>query len=142
MTASVKLTRKGDIDTFEFDLPILDRISINYTGIPLEKRAGLARAFLSAAALSCYVGTLSDALETRKANVDSITAEAKVKTGENELGQRRVETMKLEVSVKMNEAHSTVFGECTEIMKKGCLVTSSIHDGIHMEYNLTSKYEG
>jgi len=142
MTANVKLTREGDIDTFDFGLPILDKLTIDYTGIPVEKRAGLARAFLSAAALSCYVSTLSDALETRKANVDNITAEAKIKTEDNELGQRRVESMGLEVAVKMSDTHADVFEECTKIMKNACLVTSSIHDGIHMEYKLTSKYEG
>ena len=49
--ANVKLVRKGDVDTFEFGLPALDKFTIDYTGIPEEKRSGIARALLSASAL-------------------------------------------------------------------------------------------
>jgi organic hydroperoxide reductase OsmC/OhrA len=139
---AVKLTRKEDRDTFDFGLPILDKLSIDYAGIPEEKRSGLARALLSASALSCYVSTLSHELKTRGVNADAINAETEIELKQNEIGQNRIKEMKLKISVKMNKADAHVFDECAKIMQNGCLATSSIHEGIPMKYNLTPEYEG
>ena len=139
--ANVKLVRKGDVDTFEFGLPALDKFTIDYTGIPEEKRSGIARALLSASALSCYVGTLSHTLKAKNMEAHTITAEAKLELNQNEMGQNQIEAMKIQVTAEIDKTDEHLFDECTEFLQNGCFITASIHDGIRMEYNLTTKQE-
>lgn len=141
MATNVKYIRKGDIDVIELGVAGLEKITIDFTGIPTEQRNGIAKALLSASALSCYVGAISGALEAREAKVDSIEAEAEIALGPNESGQGRVKEMKLATTVNMSESDAPIFDRCVKIMRHGCLITGTLHDGVAMEYTLNSKYE-
>lgn len=70
-----------------------------------------------------------------------IEAEAAIVLGPNEAGQGRVKDMKLDVVVNMDESNASIFDRCVKIMRNGCLVTGSLHEGIKLEYSLNSKYE-
>ena len=136
MAPHVKYTKKGDIHCIELGLPGLERIVIDYSTIPADQRSGLAKQLLAASALSCYVAALSGSLEARDAAYNSIEAEASMELGPNAVGQGRVKAMHLDVSVNLDSASMPVFERCARIMKNGCLVTGSLHEGIHMTYSL------
>ena len=82
------------------------------------------------------VAALSGSLEARDAAYNSIEAEASMELGPNAVGQGRVKAMHLDVSVNLDSASMPVFERCARIMKNGCLVTGSLHEGIHMTYSL------
>ena len=141
MAGTVKYTRQGDVHTFDIGLPGLEKIVIDHTGVPEEQRGGVAKQLLACAALSCYTAALAGALEARGAHYTVITAESGMELGANDVGQGRVRRMHLDVSVELPAQDSDIFNRCAKIMKKGCLVTGSLHEGIDMTYDLTPKYD-
>ena len=139
---SVKFEKNGDVLTFEFGLPGLEKLVVDYTGIPRDKRAGLAKTFLQAAVISCYTTALEASLEARGGNYETITAETALSFGKNTLGQGRVLAMTLSVDVNgLDRASSSCFERCAKIMRNGCLVSGSLEDGINMTYNLNGNYK-
>lgn len=140
MADSVTYTRQGDVHTFETGLPGFEKIVIDHTGLPEEQRAGVAKCLLACAALSCYASALAGSLEAREAHYSSISAKARMDLGANEAGQGRVRHIHLDVSVDLPQQDSEIFERCAKIMKKGCLVTGSMHEGIDMTYELTPNY--
>lgn len=141
MAGTVKYIRRGDVHTFEIGLPGFEKIVIDHTGLPEEQRGGVAKQLLACAALSCYTAALAGALEARGANYTEIAAEASMELGTNDIGQGRVKGMHLNVSVELPAKDSDIFNRCSKIMKKGCLVTGSMHEGINMTYELSPKYD-
>lgn len=137
----VKYSRQGNVHTIDFDIPAIDKIVLDFDKIPEEERAGLAKAFLAAANLTCYVGTLGSALTARGANFSAIDAVAHLELGHNENKQARVTGMNLDVKVTMDGDDDAIFERCQKILKNGCVVTGSVHEGIHMNYNLEAEYD-
>lgn len=140
MAPNVKYTKIGDVHTFETSLPDFEKIVIDQTNVPVDQRSGVAKQMLSCAALSCYTAALAGALDAREANYKSITAEASMEMGSNEVGQGRVKKMHLNVTVEIDENSADIFNRCVKIMRNGCLVTGSLHDGIEMSYNLKADF--
>lgn len=142
MSAPVaKYTRKGNVYTIDFGVPAIAPIVLDYDKIPEEERAGIAKAMLSAATLACYVGTLGTALEARGAEFEEISGEAHLVLGQNAKSQARITGIDINVEVNLSEDESDVFERCKKIMNNGCLVTASVHEGVHMNYNLTPNYD-
>lgn len=142
MASHVRYSKKGDVHTFDINLPGLEKIVIDHTGIAPEQRSGVAKALLEAAAIACYSASLAGALEARKANCKAITAEADINFGTNAVGQHRITGMKLDFSVELSPDDAPIFERCAKIMRNGCLVTGSLHDGMDMEYQLRAVYPG
>lgn len=140
MASHVSYRKEGDIHTFDINLPGLEKIVIDYTGVAPEQRSGAAKALLEAAAIACYSAALSGALEARNAHCDSITATADLDFGANAVGQHRITGLNLDFSVKLDPADAPVFERCARIMRNGCLVTGSLHDGMDVEYHLNAVY--
>lgn len=137
----VKYSRKGNVHTIDFGIPAIDNIIIDYDKIPEEQRAGLAKSLLSAANLACYIATLGSALTARGANFTEIDGIANIDLGHNENKQARVTGINLDVKVAMDGEDDSIFERCQKIMKNGCLVTGSVHEGIHMTYKLEAEYD-
>ncbi len=140
METAVVYTRKGDVHSFETGAAGLQTLTVDYTGVPAEERHGLAKQLLASSALACYGGMLSALLEVRKAHVAAITGKAFVDVGPNANGQGRVTTIRLEFRVDLPEAERALFERCAKIMQSGCLVTSSLHEGIAMSYDLDANF--
>ncbi|MDO5538046.1 MAG: OsmC family protein, partial [Desulfovibrionaceae bacterium] len=96
---------------------------------------------LMAAAIACYSSSLSGALDARKTRYDSITATSSLEFGTNAVGQKRITGMSLDFSVRMNGEDSAIFERVAKVMRNGCLVTGSLHDGIEMKYRLEADCE-
>ena len=138
MAPNVKYVKNGNVHSIELGVPGLERIVIDYSEIPVDQRVGLAKQLLAASALSCYVAALSGSLEARGASCEKIEAEAAISLGANSVGQGRVKAMDLSVDVNISADDMSIFERCARIMKNGCLVTGSLHDGINMEYKLNA----
>ena len=136
MAPNVKYTKIGDVHTFETSLPGFEKIVIDQTDVPADQRSGVAKQLLSCAALSCYTAALAGALDAREAKYKSITAEASMEMGPNEVGQGRVKKMHLDVTVEISEDSTDIFNRCVKIMRNGCLITGSLHDGIDVSNDL------
>ena len=101
---------------------------------------GVAKQLLVSSTLLCYCSSLIVALDSRKVEYSEITAEAKGELGNNSTGQGRLQKIQILVNVKLqNPEQQAVFERIQKIMKNGCLVTGSLHDGVHMDYDLTAK---
>lgn len=141
MSLEIKYHREGDVHIIETGNAALGTIRIDQTGIPQEERAGTAKQLLAASALYCYCAALDSALKARGAEYSTIDAVATIEAGKNARGLSRVNGIALKTKVKLDESDSAVFERCEKVMSYGCLVTSSLHDGIEVTYCLESDFE-
>ena len=141
MAQPVVYKREGDVHSFQTGVAGLENLTIDYTEVPSEERTGLAKQLLACSLLSCYGAMLATALEVRGADVTSIIGKATPEFGKSSTGQARVTKMKLEFTVHLDEDDAPIFDRCAKIMKKGCLLTGSVHDGIEMSYDLEPVFE-
>jgi len=137
----VVYTRQGDVQTFATGAPGLGTLVVDHTGIPAEERAGLAKQLLASSALACYGAMLAAVLDARKAHYTRIAGTATVELGPNAKGQGRVRHIHLEFSVDLPPAEQALFERSARVMQGGCLVTSSLHEGVEMTYSLVANYK-
>jgi organic hydroperoxide reductase OsmC/OhrA len=140
MSIQVKYHREGDIHTIETGNKSMGTIRIDQTGLPHEERAGTAKQLLGASALFCYCAAIDGFLKARAADYSAIDAEATVETGTNAKGLGRITSISIKTVVKMDEDDAAVFDRCQKGMRQGCLVTTSIHDGIEVTYSLEAEF--
>lgn len=141
MSIQIKYHREGDVHTIETGNPAIGTITIDQTGIPHEKRGGVAKQLLCASALFCYCAALDSALTTRGALYSAIDGVATLETGANEQGLGRITSIALETTVTISEDDASIFERCQKILRQGCLVTSSLREGIEITYTLDPKFD-
>ncbi len=139
---SVTYSRQGDVHTISTGGKALGSIVVDNTNIPATERGGTAKQLLAASALFCYCSALVGALDGRGAKYSDIKGTATLHVGGNDLGQGRVKKIDIEVRVTLPEEDLEIFERCSKIMRQGCLVTGSLHDGIEMAYDLKAEIEG
>ena len=133
---SVSYERAGGKQVIDTKSQVLGEISIDYAQIPEDQRGGTAKQLLAASTLHCFCGALAKALETRGAEYERITATATLETGMDEKKRARVTGITLDVTVHMDEDYGFIFDRVEKIMRKGCLITASLHEAFPMTYNL------
>lgn len=140
MAQEVLYMRAGDVQTLTTGLPGLETLTIDHTGVPVEERAGVAKQLLASSALICYGSMLAGALEARDVPFTALKGKATLTLGPNESGKGSIQRMLLEFSVTLPESSADVFERCAKIMKNGCLITSSLHDGFEVVHDLVAEY--
>ncbi len=135
----VSYSRQGEKHVIKTGNAALGDIVINTENIPAEERNGTAKQLLCSSALFCYCSALVSAMEARGLEYKSIKAEANLTAGNNANNVSRVLDIELDVKVEIDEDDYDTFERIQKVMRNGCLVTSSIHDGIHMNYKLTAE---
>ncbi len=138
---AVTYERVGSVQTIHTGSPVLGDLVIDNSGVPEEQRGGTAKQLLASAAMYCFCGALTKALETRGAKVDKMTAKATLETGLDEKKRARVAKITLDVAVHMDEEYAFVFERVEKIMQQGCLVTASLEGGFPVIYNLTHEFD-
>ena len=141
MQLSVKYHRDGDVHTIETGGAALGNIVIDNTNIPADQRGGTAKQLLASAAIFCYASALNAAMETRALKYQSLDVSAEMTVDANEKGQSRVQKIVITANVGIDEEDLDLFERVARVMKGGCLVTGSLHDGIEMEYKLNAVCE-
>ncbi|MCQ2444555.1 MAG: OsmC family protein [Mailhella sp.] len=141
MQLSVKYHRDGDVHTIETGGAALGNIVIDNTNIPADQRGGTAKQLLASAAIFCYASALNAAMETRALKYQSLDVTAEMTVDANEKGQSRVQKIVITANVGIDEEDLDLFERVARVMKGGCLVTGSLHDGIEMEYKLNAVCE-
>ncbi len=134
----VEYFRENEKHTIKTGNAALGDIVINTENIPAEERNGTAKQLLCASTLFCYCSALVSAMDTRGMKYGAIKAKANLTAGNNENNVSRVLEIELNVDVEIDEDDYDTFERIKKIMRNGCLVTSSVHDGIHMKYNLNA----
>jgi uncharacterized OsmC-like protein len=133
-TISVEYRRESDdIHVLSTGSPALPEIRIDYTGIPVDQRAGTATRLLCAAALYCQAATLGAALSSRGAKIGSLTGAAVPERGRDERGRSKVSKIALQMQVEVGAADQAVLNKCRLIMRNGCLITNSLESGVATE---------
>ncbi len=140
-TLSVSYSRNGDVHKIETGNAALGTLVIDNTGIPADARGGTAKQLLASSALFCYCSALVSALDARGVKYGELKATATLETGNNNDGQGRVKSIHIDVAVPLSEEDASTFERVEKIMKQGCLVTGSLHEGIHMTYALSPEYD-
>lgn len=141
MQLSVRYHRNGDVHTIETGGSALGSIVIDNTNIPADQRGGTAKQLLASAAIFCYASALNAAMETRALKYQSLDVTAEMTVDANEKGQSRVQKIVITANVGIDEEDLDLFERVARVMKGGCLVTGSLHDGIEMEYKLNAVCE-
>ena len=141
MHLTLSLHRKGNVSVIETGGQALKNIVIDNTDIPEEQRGGTAKQLLGAAALYCYAASLTAAMEARALRYTSLNLSATLDVGNNEKGQSRVLKITITADVGIDEDDIDLFERVARVMKGGCLVTGSLHDGIAMVYELNPVYD-
>ena len=136
MQLTVAYHRNGDVHTIETGGAALGNIVIDNTNVPADQRGGTAKQLLGAAALYCYAAALNAAMEARGLKYNSLDLTALMDVDANEKGQSRVLKISITANVGIDEEDLDTFDRVARVMKNGCLVTGSLHDGIAMEYKL------
>ncbi len=114
-----------------------DNIMLNQKCEACSENIGVAKQLLISSTLMCYSSSLIEAMNARKVQYSEILATATAELGKSQMGASRIVQISLDVKVRLeNDEQLAVFERCKKIMKHGCLITGSLHDGIHMEYSL------
>ena len=138
---SVTYEREGSVQKIHTGSPVLGDLVIDNSGVPEEQRGGTAKQLLASAALYCFCGALTKALETRGAKYDKIVGKATLETGLDDKKRARVAKIALDVAVHMDEEYGFIFERVEKIMQQGCLVTASLEGGFPVTYNLTHEFD-
>lgn len=141
MNMTISYSRQGDIHTIETGGAALPTIVVDNTNVPENQRGGTAKQLLGSAALFCYMSALLGSLDARGVKYESASATATLEVGPNDLGQGRVKKITIDATVTLSEEDASSFERVEKIMKQGCLITGSLHDGIQMAYNLHPEYK-
>ncbi len=136
----VSYLRDGDKHIIETSNPTLGKIVIDHEGVAPELKLGIAKQFLAAASLQCYCATLAQAMDARDFKYKSIKATANLFTGKNDQNLNKILNVDLDINVEIDEKDKEAFERIQKIMRSGCIVTNSIHDGINMNYNLQAEF--
>lgn len=138
-TFSITYSRKGDVHKIETGKGTLGDIVIDNTGVAPADQGGSAKQLLASAGLFCYCSALSGTMDARGIKYDSIEATGTLHMGFNDAGAGRIRKMTIDAHVKgLNADDPEAFDRVQKIMKQGCLVTGSIHEGIEVEYLLAA----
>ncbi len=132
----VSYKREGEKHIIDTGNAAIGNIVINTEGIPAEERNGTAKQLLCSSALFCYCSALVSAMDARGMKYKNISAVANLTAGNNDNNVSRVLEIELDVKVEIDEDDYDTFERIKKVMRNGCLVTSSLHDGIEMKYNL------
>ena len=140
MQVTISYTREGDVHTMKTGGGALPELVIDNGPVPPDQRSGTAKQLLGCAAVFCYMSALVGSLEARDVAYSNASATATLEVGGNELGQGRVKKITIDADVSVPEKNADVFARVEKIMRHGCLVTGSLHDGIEMAYNLHREF--
>lgn len=147
---TVEYTRQGeDAHFLAFGSKAFSDIKIDYAGMPLSQRGGTANRFLCASALYCYASTLAAAMTARGVKNMGLKGKATSETTKDEFQRTKINKIKIEVTVSLEDKYLPVLEKCKKIMEKGCFITFSLESGITVEHsiqnssntNLTSNIE-
>jgi osmotically inducible protein OsmC len=131
----VKLLDSGDY-LIKLNHSALKDIDVLLSKVPENKRAGVARALLSASALYCMTGSLNHSLLARKIPFSNIKGSVSVKMGKNQKGKDLIESIFLDIDVDVSDENESELDRCIKYLEDGCLITRSLENGIKVIKNI------
>lgn len=140
MEITINYTRQGDVHTMKTGGGALPELVVDNSAVPQDERGGTAKQLLGCAAVFCYMSALIGVLDSRGIAYSNASATATLDVGGNAAGQGRVKKIAINAHVSVAAKDQPVFARVEKIMRQGCLITGSLHDGIEMEYNLLPDY--
>lgn len=142
MQVNIMYNREGDIHTLKTEDGAFPGIIVDNTGLPEEKKSGTAKQLLGCAAVFCYMSALVGSMEARNVPFSHVSATASLEVGKNDMGLGRITKIIIDAHVTIPSDSEDTFSRVEKVMRKGCLVTASLHEGIEVEYKLNHICEG
>ena len=136
MDMKIMYSRTGDVHTLRTEGGPFPGVVVDNTGLSEEEKSGTAKQLLGCAAVFCYMSALVGAMTIRNVPYCDVSATATLTLGKNAMGLPRVTKITIDAEVVIPGDAEDDFKRVEKVMRKGCLVTSSSHEGIEMVYNL------
>lgn len=138
MAQEIKVTmvQDGDIYTVSTGSPTMKDIVMDYSDVGEDARGGNSSILLISAALSCFCGNIRAALAARGVVFRTITAHGTGHKEVNSDGAMRLKSIDIQVAVDLDDQYLPALEHCIRIVK-GCLVTSSIMEGINVTHEVS-----
>lgn len=133
-TFEVSYEQRQGIATIRTDVGVIGEIVMDSRNVPREKRGGNASALLVAAALTCFCGTLREALEARNIPFHSIHARGKGLKKSNPSGAVRLTSLDIDAAVDIDDQYAEALAHCISLVKE-CMITASLADGIKVTHS-------
>ena len=92
---------------------------------------------LSAAVGHCLCASLMFCVGKVRGEVDDLSADVRTKLAKNDRGRWRVESIKVDISLKMDEENQEKFTRCRELFEDFCIVTGSVRQGIDVDVDVS-----
>jgi len=138
----VAFEQVGDWDfKLTFNHIALKDIFIAFSKVPEDKRAGIARQFLSASVSWCTTVWFYYLLSESGVNIKDITSSSLVRMGKNEAGKNIVEGIDLDIVVDVPEENIEEFERCRSTVDKGFLLGRSLEKGINVNHSISLKHK-
>lgn len=125
----VTYEQSGGVAAIRTDVGVIGEIVMDSRNVPAEKRGGNASALLVAAALTCFCGTLREALEARNIPFRVIRATGRGMKKNNEFGAMRLASLDIDAVVDVDDDYAEALAHCIAIVRE-CMITASLADGI------------
>lgn len=143
MSVHVSLTRSEDGE-FTIDLGSAALPQIRYNPMLLDpevrKEEHMGARLLLAAALACYVNTMSGDLQRGGAGrVAEIRAESEITKEKDSRLRTRYTQIEINVETEVAEADRAVFETVRNSLLHGSLVTYSLEEEIDIDYNIEAR---
>ena len=131
----VSYVQQNDVVKIQANSGVLREIVIDSRNVPPENRGGNASTLLVASALTCFCGTLREALEARNIPFRRIKATGKGVKKDNSVGTVRLTNLDINVIVDIDDQYAEALEHCIHIVK-GCMITNSLMEGITVNHNI------
>lgn len=139
MSVKVSLTRTEQ-GAYSIDLgsAALPRITYDPMALAPEvrKEEHMGARLLLAAAMACYINTMSGDLARGGAGAAEIRAEAEIQKEQDSQLRTRYTHIELRVETKVAQGDEPVFESVRQSLLRGSLVTYSLEEGIEFDYSI------
>ena len=132
-------TRLKRVDGYKFEIDFGEwdgRISMDEPEPLGEGSAPNAAMMLSSAVGHCLCASLLFCVGKSRGEVDDLLADVETRLEKNEGGRWRIEGIKVDIKLKMDEEGQKKFERCRDLFEDFCIVTASVRQGVKVDVGL------
>ncbi len=132
-------TRLKRVDGYKFEIDFGEwdgKISMDEPEPLGGGTAPNAAMMLSSAVGHCLCASLLFCVGKSKGEAEDLSADVETSLAKNERGRWRIEGIKVNISLEMDDENQKKFERCRELFEDFCIVTASIRQGIKVDVDL------
>ena len=132
-------TRLKRVDGYKFEIDFGEwdgKISMDEPEPLGGGTAPNAAMMLSSAVGHCLCASLLFCVGKSKGKAEDLSADVETSLAKNERGRWRIEGIKVNINLEMDDENQKKFERCRELFEDFCIVTASIRQGIKVDVDL------